>query len=88
MSLSFAEFVDEIKLTKATSNLIVKEVLNEKGKNTNILFRGSISTTNGGFQHFHSTRGTHWSFYTNDYYFDSNLMSYTKNFNNLYDLKG
>ena len=70
--LSFKEFVDKYELkNEATSNVKIKEILNELNIPAGIYMRDDKFTTTSGIVNLHPTKGTHWVMYSDQYYFDS-----------------
>ena len=70
--MSFKEFVDMYGLKdQATSNIKIKEVLDELTFPAVIYTRDDKFTTTAGIVNLHPTKGTHWVMYTNKKYFDS-----------------
>ena len=70
--LSFKEFVDKYKLKdQATSNIKIKEVLDELKTPAGIYMRDDQFTTNSGIVNLHPTKGTHWVLFLDKFYFDS-----------------
>ena len=90
--LSFKEFVEKYGLkNEATSNLKIKEILNELDVPAGIYMRDDKFTTTSsgsfaGIVNLHPTKGTHWVMFINAFYFDSygcppplNIMKQIKN---------
>ena len=84
--LSFKEFVEKYGLkNEATSNVKIKEILNELNIPCGIYMRDDKFTTDSGIVNLHPSVGTHWVMYTNKNSFDSygcppplNIMSFIK----------
>ena len=89
--LLFKEFVEKCGLkNEATSNVKIKEILNELKIPCGIYMRDDklTTTSSGGFAgivNLHPTKGTHWVMFINEFYFDSygcppplNIMSFIK----------
>ena len=70
--LSFQEFVEKHGLkNEATSNVKIKEILNELKIPCGIYMRDDKFTTTSGIVNLHPTKGTHWVMFFNENYFDS-----------------
>ena len=85
--LSFKEFVEKYGVkNEATSNVKIKEILNELNIPCGIYKRDDKFNTTSGIVNLHPSVGTHWVMYTNKNYFDSygcppplNIMSFINN---------
>ena len=76
--LSFKEFVDKFRLTnEATSNVKIKEILNE----INIPCGIYKFTATSGIVNLYPTKGTHWVMFVNEFYFDFFRLSITNKHN-------
>ena len=70
--LSFKEFVEKYGLkNEATSNVKIKEILNELKIPCGIYMRDDKFTTDSGIVNLHPTKGTYWVMFINEHYFDS-----------------
>ena len=70
--LSFKEFVETYRLkNEATSNVKIKEILNELAIPAGVYMRDRKFTTTAGIVNLHPTKGTHWVMFSNQIYFDS-----------------
>ena len=70
--LSFKEFVEKYSLkNEATSNVKIKEILNELDTPCGIYMRDDKFTTTSGIVNLHPTKRTHWVMFVNECYFDS-----------------
>ena len=70
--LSFKEFNDIYGLEdQATSNINIKEVLDQLTTPAGIYMRDDKVTTTAGIVNLHPTEGTHWVLYTNKNHFVS-----------------
>ena len=59
--LSLKEFVEKYRLkNEATSNVKIKERLNEIGSPAGVFMRDDKFTTTAGIVNLHPTKGTHW----------------------------
>ena len=73
MLMSFKDYVCEHELkNKATSNIKIQQVLDSIGlKNVGIYLRDGSFESNIGIINLHPSKGTHWTCYINENYFDS-----------------
>ena len=70
--LSFKQFVEKYGLkNEATSNVKIKETLNELKIPCGIYMRDDKFTTTSGIVNLHPTKGTHWVLFSDKFYFDS-----------------
>ena len=70
--LSFKEFVEKYKLkNEATSNVKIKEIINELGIPAGVYMRDDKFTTTSGIVNLHPSVGTHWVMFSDKFYFDS-----------------
>ena len=71
--ISFNDFVKKFDLkNKATSNIKIQQVLHSIGvNNVGIYLRDGPFKTDTGIVNLHPSRGTHWTCYVNENYFDS-----------------
>ena len=70
--LSFKEFVEKYGLKdEITSNVKIKEILNDLKIPCGIYMRDDKFTTTSCIVNLHPSVGTHWVMYTNQNYFDS-----------------
>ena len=70
--LSFKDFVEKYGLkNEATSNVKIKEILNELNIPCGIYMRDDKFNTTSGIVNLHPSVGTHWVMFTNQNYFDS-----------------
>ena len=82
-----SEFVEKYRLkNEATSNVKIKEILNEINIPCEIYMRDDKFTTPSGTVNLHPTKGTQWVMFVNEFYFDSygcppplNITSYINN---------
>ena len=85
--LSFKDFVEKYGLkNEATSNVKIKEILNELNIPCGIYMRDDKFNTTCGIVNLHPSVGTHWVMFTNQNYFDSygcppptNILNHIKN---------
>ena len=69
--MSFNEFIKKFK-KKATSNIKVQQVLSSVSLNdVGIYLRDGPFKTDIGVINLHPSKGTHWTCYVNENYFDS-----------------
>ena len=70
--LSFKEFVNKYGIkNEATSIVEIKEILNLMNTSCGIYMRDDKFITTSGIVNLHSTKGTHWVMFVNEFYFDS-----------------
>ena len=71
--ISFNDFINKYKLkNKATSNLKIQQVLDSIIlNNVGIYLRDGPFSSDIGIVYLHLSKGTHWSCYINENYFDS-----------------
>ena len=71
--MSFNDFVKNFDLkNKATSNIKIQKVLTSIGlDNIGIYLRDGPFSSNIGIVNLHPSKGTHWTCYVNENYFDS-----------------
>ena len=71
--MTFNEFIKEYKLkNKATTNIKIKQVLSSLSlKDVGIYLRDGPFETDIGVVNLHPSKGTHWTCYVNENYFDS-----------------
>ena len=71
--MTFNDFVRKHNLkNKATSNIKIQKVLTSIGlNNVNIYLRDGPFLSNIGIVNLHQSKGTHWTCYINENYFDS-----------------
>ena len=70
--LSFKDFVEKYGIkNEATSNVKIKEILNELNIPCGIYMRDDKFNTTSGIVNLHPSVGTHWVMFTNQNYFDS-----------------
>ena len=68
----FNEFVKKFNLkNKATSNIKIQQVLSSLSLNVGIYLRDGTFKTNIGVINLHPSKGTHWTCYVYENYFDS-----------------
>ena len=71
--MSFNDFVRKHNLkNKATSNIKIRQVLCSIGlNNVGIYLRDGPFESDKGIVNLHTSKGTHWVCYIDEYYFDS-----------------
>ena len=83
--MSFDDFIKKHNLkNKGTSNIKIQQVLNSIGlKNVGIYLRDGPFQSDIGNNNLHPSKGTHWTCYINENYFDSYGCVCPKNYLNL-----
>ena len=71
--MTFNDFIKKYKLkNKATSNIKIQQVFSPLSLNdVGLYLRDAPFESDNGIVNLHSSRGTHWVCYINEYYFDS-----------------
>ena len=66
--LSLKEFIEKYRLqNKATSNVKIKEILNELDTPCGIYMGDDKFITTSGIVNLHPTKGTHWVMFVNEF---------------------
>ena len=69
--MTFNDFIKKKLKNKATSNIIIQQVLDSIGlDNVVIYLRDDIFKSDVGIVNLHPSKGTHWICYINENYFD------------------